>query len=230
MKFSLHYVLPILALIGTVYTSNDELTTEVTWDSYSLMVNGERVFIFSGEFHYERLPVPELCVDIFQKYKANGLNAVSIYFFWSYHSASKDVFDFQTSGKNVQRLLDTAKEAGLYVIARPGPYCNAETNAGGFALWTSDGSGGDYRTSDETYHQAWLPWMNEINAVLKANQITEGGPVILEQIENELQETVHEANNTLVVYMEQLENATRAAGIVIPFTSNEKGERYVIAW
>ena len=135
------------------------------------------------------------------------------------------MFDFENSGKNVQKVLDYAKQAGIYVIARPGPYCNAETNAGGFALWTSDGSGGKYRTSDEPYHQAWLPWMNEINAILKRNQITEGGPVILEQIENELQETTHSANNTLVINMEQIENATRDAGIIIPFSSNEKGER-----
>lgn len=52
-------------------------TTDVTWDKYSLFVNGERVFIFSGEFHYARLPVPELWLDVFQKLRANGFNAVS---------------------------------------------------------------------------------------------------------------------------------------------------------
>ncbi|KAF1349863.1 glycoside hydrolase superfamily [Delphinella strobiligena] len=206
----------------TSYATDDGLTTDVTW---SLLINGERVFIFSGEFHYARMPVPELWLDIFQKYKANGLNAVSIYFFWSYHSASKGIFGFETSGKNVQRVLDYAKEAGLYVIARPGPYCNAETNAGGLALWTTDGSGGDYRTNDETYHQAWLPWIQEIGAIIARNQITEGGPVILYQIENELQETTHSADNALVLYMEQIKQASRDAGIVVPFTSNEKGQR-----
>lgn len=60
----------------TSYATDDGLTTDVTWDQYSLLINGERVFIFSGEFHYERMPVPELWLDIFQKYKANGLNAV----------------------------------------------------------------------------------------------------------------------------------------------------------
>lgn len=118
-----------------------------------------------------------------------------------------------------------AKEEGLYVIARPGPYCNAETNGGGFALWGSDGSMGSLRTSDETYHQAWLPWINEIGAILAKNQITNGGPVILDQIENELQETTHSPTNTLVVYMEQIEKASRDAGIIVPFSSNEKGER-----
>lgn len=62
---------------------------------------------------------------------------------------NKDIYDFETSGKNVQRMLDYAKEAGLYVIARAGPYSNTETNGGGYALWGSDGSLGMLR-SDET--------------------------------------------------------------------------------
>lgn len=44
-------------------------------------------------------------------------------------------------------------------------------------------------------------------------------------MENELQETVHEANNTLVKYMEQLKKAYRDAGIVVPLMHNEKGMR-----
>ncbi|KAF2233323.1 glycoside hydrolase family 35 protein [Viridothelium virens] len=220
----------LLSLLGTttaVLATNDNYTDVVAWDPYSLMVNGKRVFIYSGEFHYPRLPVPELWMDVLQKFKANGLNAITVYFFWSYHSASRDVFDFTTSGKDIQRLFDMAKEVGMYVIARPGPYINGEANAGGFALWTSDGSGGKLRTSNDTYYQAWLPWVQEIGNILAKNQITEGGPVILNQIENELQETAYSANNTLVLYMEQIEQAFREAGIIIPFSSNEKGERSV---
>lgn len=98
-----------------------------------------------------------------------------MYFFWSYHSASKGVYDFKTSGKDIQRLFDYAKEAGIWVIARAGPYCNAETNAGGFALWGSDGSMGTLRTSDATYHQAWLPWVTNVGEILAANEVTKGG-------------------------------------------------------
>jgi beta-galactosidase GanA len=119
----------LLAFVLGCRATDDGLTTDVTWDEYSLSVKGERVFVFGGEFHYERLPNPELWRDVFQKYKANGLNAVSIYFFWSYHSAAKGNFDFKTPGKDVQRLFDIAKEEGLYVIARPGPYCNAEVRS-----------------------------------------------------------------------------------------------------
>lgn len=105
------------------------------------------------------------------------------------------------------------------------PYSNAETNGGGLALWGSDGSMGSLRTSDETYHQAWIPWVQKVGSIIAANQITNGGPVILTQVENELTETVHSADNTLVIYMEQLKKAFREAGIVVPFTHNEKGMR-----
>lgn len=93
------------------------------------------------------------------------------------------------------------------------------------ALWGSDGSMGNLRTSDEAYHQAWIPWLQKIGSIIAANQITNGGPVILNQVENELTESVHSADNTLVIYMEQLKTAFRDAGIVVPFTHNEKGMR-----
>ncbi|KAK8026573.1 (Trans)glycosidase [Apiospora marii] len=213
-------------LLGAAAATSNNLTDRVTWDS-------------SAEFHYQRLPVPELWPDIFQKFKANGFNTIryffddllaahtDVYFFWSYHSAAEGVYDFATPGKDVQRLFDCAKEAGLWVIARAGPYCNAETNGGGLALWGSDGSLGQIRTGDETYHQAWLPWITQIGRLIAANQITEGGPVILNQIENEYQQpgTPHDPDATQVTHMRQIEAAFRAAGVVVPFTHNEKGMR-----
>ena len=39
----------------------------VTWDEHSIMIRGERLFLFSGEFHPFRLPVPGLWLDVFQK-------------------------------------------------------------------------------------------------------------------------------------------------------------------
>jgi beta-galactosidase GanA len=218
-----------LCLSGLAFAADNNLTKLVTWDNYSLSIQNQRTFIFAGEFHYQRLPVPELWPDIFQKFRAQGLNTVSIYFFWSYHSPSPGVYDFDTGAKNVQRLLDAAKEAGLWVIARPGPYCNAESNAGGLALWTTDGAWGNYRTGDEKYYNAWLPWTKAIGEILRRNQITNGGPVVLVQIENELDQTVYQKNHTLVKYMEQLKHSFRESGIVVPFTHNEKGMRR-ISW
>ena len=132
MRFS-QLILGFLAVLLGVFATDNGLQTVVEWDNGSLQVNGERVIIMSGEFHYARLPVPELWLDIFHKFRANGMNTVSTYFFWSYHSASKGTYDFTTPGKDIQRLFDAAKEAGLYVIARPGPYMNAEVGADSYS-------------------------------------------------------------------------------------------------
>jgi beta-galactosidase len=67
----------LLGLLSLASATDNGKTTDVTWDHYSLTVKGERVFIFSGEFHYQRLPVPELWLDVFQKLRSNGFNAIS---------------------------------------------------------------------------------------------------------------------------------------------------------
>lgn len=54
----------------------------VTWDEHSIMVRGERILLYSGEFHPFRLPVPSLWLDIFQKIKAAGFSGVSFYADW----------------------------------------------------------------------------------------------------------------------------------------------------
>ncbi len=57
-------------------------TDLVQWDGYSLFVLGQRILLWSGEFHTWRLPVPDLWLDILQKTKALGMNAISIYVHW----------------------------------------------------------------------------------------------------------------------------------------------------
>lgn len=59
---------------------------QITFDRYSLLLDGRRQFVWSGEFHPFRLPSPGLWRDVLQKLKASGYTAVSIYFDWDYHS------------------------------------------------------------------------------------------------------------------------------------------------
>lgn len=86
------------------------------------MIYGERVFVFSGEFHPYRLPVPDLWLDVFQKVKALGFNVVSFYVHWALVEGepgtylANDVFAFEP-------FFAAAQEAGIYLIARPGPVC-----------------------------------------------------------------------------------------------------------
>src|SRR5260370_14577692 len=97
----------------------------VTYDGYSLMIDGKRTYVWSGEFHYSRLPSPGLWRDALQKMKAAGFNAASIYFDWAYHSPKPGAYDL-TGDRDVDKLLDIANQVGIYVIARPGPNITAE--------------------------------------------------------------------------------------------------------
>ena len=190
----------------------------VTYDGYSFMVDGKRTYIWSGEFHYFRLPSPSLWLDIFQKMKAAGFNATSLYFDWGYHSPAPGVYDFN-GVRNVDELLDMASQAGLYVIARPGPYINAEADGGGFPGWLST-TPGNTRTGDPAYLKYSDEWQTQIDRIIARHQITNGtGSVIAYQVENEY----YNGNAAGRAYMQHLENKARADGITVPLTGNNNG-------
>jgi beta-galactosidase GanA len=190
----------------------------ITWDAYSLMIDGQRTFIWSGEFHPFRLPSPSLWRDVLQKLKANGYNAVSIYFNWGYHSAQQGAYDF-TGVRDMDQVLSLAQEVGLYVIARPGPYINAETDGGGFPAWLATRAG-KARTDAAGYLSATDEWQSQIDAILARHQLTSGsGTVLLYQIENELAST----GTSQLNYLTHLRDKARADGITVPIFHNDKG-------
>ena len=193
-------------------------THTITYDQDSLMIDGRRAVIWSGEFEYWRLPSPSLWLDVLQKMKAEGYNAVTIYFDWAYHSPKPGVYDF-SGVRDVNRLLDMAAQAGLYVIARPGPYINAETSGGGLPGWLTT-QAGRARTDAPDYEAAADDWLHHIDAILRNHQLTNGtGTVILYQIENELAST----GSGEFDYMQNLYDTARADGITVPIFHNDKG-------
>lgn len=171
------------------------------------------MYLWSAEFHYWRLPSPDLWRDVLQKLKAAGYDATSIYFDWGYHSPKPGVYDF--SGiRDVDKLLDIASQVGIYVIARPGPYINAETDSGGFPGWLTTQKG-RARSSAPDYTAAYHEWLAHIDPIIARHQLTNGtGTVILYQVENEY------GSNTDAAYMEDLEHQIRADGITVPLTHN----------
>ncbi|MFZ1997130.1 MAG: beta-galactosidase, partial [Solirubrobacteraceae bacterium] len=193
-------------------------THAITYDQNSLLIDGRRTVIWSGELEYWRLPSPSLWPDILQKMKAEGYNAVTIYFDWAYHSPKPGVYDF-SGVRNVDKLLDMAAKAGLYVIARPGPYINAETSAGGLPGWLTT-QAGRARTNAPDYEAAADDWLHHIDAILRDHQLTDQtGTVILYQIENELASS----GSGEFAYMQHLYDTVRSDGITVPIFHNDKG-------
>jgi hypothetical protein len=193
-------------------------THKVTWDEHSLKVDGKRIVVWSGEMHPFRLPNPSLWRDVIQKMKAAGFNAVAFYFDWGYHSPAPGVYDF-SGVRNVERALQMAEEEGMYVIARTGPYVNAELSGGGFPGWMLRNRA-EARTDDPVYLAAVDEWMTRINAIVARHQLTNGGgTVIAYQLENEL----GKVEPKHVRQMEHLAKKARADGITVPFFHNAAG-------
>ncbi|RDA91222.1 hypothetical protein CP533_3404 [Ophiocordyceps camponoti-saundersi (nom. inval.)] len=192
----------------------------VTWDDQSLFIRGERVFMFSGEFHPFRLPVPSLYLDIFQKIRALGFNMVSFYVDWALLEGKPG--EFRAQGIfDLEPFFEAAKEAGIYLLARPGPYINAEVSGGGFPGWLQRISGvlrtdaGDFLSTTDNY-------MANICAIIAKHQITQGGPVVLFQPENEYSYgyKIPFPNGN---YMQYVIDQARKAGIVVPMINNDIG-------
>lgn len=84
------------------------------------MAHGERIMVFSEEYHPFRLPVPGLWLDIFQKVKALGFSAVSFYTDWALLEGEPGVYT--ASGIfALEPFFEAASQADIYLIARPGP-------------------------------------------------------------------------------------------------------------
>jgi beta-galactosidase GanA len=187
----------------------------VSYDHYSVIVGGKRVLLWAGEFDYYRLPSPSLWLDRLEEMKAAGFNAVSIYFNWDYHSSAPGVYNF-SGVRNINRLLNDAQQVGLYVIARPGPYINAESDAGGLAGWLASEPAGS-RTDDPQYLAAADQWLSEVDPIIAAHQVTRGGDVIMYQIENEYGYTDPDGE----AYLGNLEAQAHQDGIDVPTYTND---------
>ncbi|MEV6344372.1 beta-galactosidase [Actinoplanes sp. NPDC051851] len=211
---TLRRILLALALVisGGAVPAAAATVHRVGYDRYSLTVDGHRVLVQAAEFHYFRLPSPDLWRDVLEKEKAAGFNAVSVYFDWAFHSPAEGVYDF-TGVRDVDRLLRTAEQVGLYVIARPGPYINAETSGGGFPAWLKLVPG-RARSSAPGYTAAYRDWLGHLNPIIARHQVTRGGSVLLYNVENEY------AVNTDAAYMQDLQDVARAQGIDVPITTN----------
>lgn len=106
----------------------------ITWDEKSLFIRGERAMMYSGELHPFRVPVPSLYLDIFQKIKAMGFNMVSFYVDWGLLEGQPG--QFRADGIfDLKPFFDAATASGIYLLARPGPYINAEVSGGGYPGW-----------------------------------------------------------------------------------------------
>ena len=209
------------ATADITFPGNDGKPHKVTFDKNSFMVDGQRLNVWSGEIHYWRAPDVNSWRDLFQKMRANGYNAVSLYFFWGLHQSKEGgPFNFSKGTiKDLDLLLTMAQEEGLYVIARPGPYVNAEISMGGLPAWMTNYSGG-LRTTDPKVLAASKAWLHAFDQIASKHLVTKGGgSVLLYQVENELLSD----NAARGAFLKSLVSQVKSDGIDVPLFHNDYG-------
>jgi hypothetical protein len=185
----------------------------IRYDSECYTINGVDTFIFSLECPYPRCAREEWR-DRFVKIRQAGFNTIDTYVFWNYHEREKGQFDFS----ELEEFITLAKEFGFFLIVRPGPYVDAEFERGGFPGYVIA-----QRFPVRGMHPESLRtskhWYDNILPVIRRHQITEDGPIILMQVENEIDFTdVPEAEQR--EYIRFLANLAWDAGIQVPLISN----------
>ena len=131
----------------------------LTYKGNKFFLDGEEYTIISGAMHYFRIP-REYWHDRLLKLKECGFN-------------------------NLEAYIDIANELGLNVILRPGPYICAEWEMGGLPAWLLNYPNLTIRCNDELFISKVERYYNELLGRIVPKLSTNGGNIIMMQIENE---------------------------------------------
>eukprot|EP01084_Bolivina_argentea_P266160 451347_1 len=121
--------------------------------------------------------------------KADGLNHVQTYVFWNLHEPvynfnGTHIYNYEGRA-NITHYLEIAKEVGIFVNVRIGPFVAAEWRFGSLPPYLLHVKGLIFRG----YESQWMSYMKgfveEIATKIRPYLSKYGGPVILAQIENE---------------------------------------------
>ncbi|WP_343686328.1 beta-galactosidase family protein [Chryseobacterium gleum] len=187
------------------------------------LLNGKPFTIYSGEMHYPRVP-SAYWKHRLEMMKAMGLNTVTTYVFWNYHEEAPGKWNF-SGEKDLQKFIKTAQETGLYVIIRPGPYVCAEWEFGGYPWWLQKNKELEIRRDNKAFLEECWKYISQLAKQITPMQITNGGPVIMVQAENEFGSYVAQRKDIPLEehrkYSHKIKEMLLKSGISVPlFTSD----------
>lgn len=188
-------------------TAAARATFEIGRDAF--LLNGRPFVIRCGEIHAARVP-REYWRHRLQMAKAMGLNTVCAYLFWNQHEPREGVFDWSGTA-DIAEFCRLAQAEGLWVVLRPGPYACAEWEMGGLPWWLLRHEDIKLRSRDPRFLSAARRYLLEVGRQLAPLQVTQGGPILLVQAENEYGFFGRDAD-----YMGEIRQALLDAGFDVP--------------
>ncbi|GMK40649.1 beta-galactosidase [Paenibacillus sp. CCS19] len=156
----------------------------VQWTPNSVSIQGKSVILLSASLFYFRIP-RELWRERLAQVKAYGYNCIDVYFPWNYHELREGEWDFNGQ-RDVEAFLEAAREEGLWVIARPGPYICSEWDGGALPAYLLAKDGMRIRQNDPVFLMHVSRWFEQIMPILSRFQLGAAGSVIAIQLDNEL--------------------------------------------
>jgi beta-galactosidase len=183
-------------------------TSSITYTGRSFTIKGKPTWVFSGDVEYWRMP-RELWRDRLTRVKRAGYNSVTSYIAWNLHEPVQGQFHFEDN-LDLDAWLSLIDSLGMYAIVRAGPYICAEVDLGGFPPWLADVPNIKIRGTDAQYLAAVDSFYARVFPIIAKHQITNGGPVITVQLENEY----YPAGGA---YQTHLVDKAHALGMVVPY-------------
>ncbi|WP_369174562.1 beta-galactosidase [Streptomyces sp. R28] len=188
------------------------------------LLHGEPLRIISGAMHYFRIH-PDLWADRLRKARLMGLNSVETYVPWNLHQPDPDGPLVLDGFLDLPRYLRLARDEGLHVLLRPGPFICAEWDDGGLPAWLIADHDIRLRTSDPRFTGAIDRYLDALLPPLLPHMAAAGGPVIAVQVENE-----YGAYGDDSAYLKHLEQAFRSRGVEeLLFTCDQADPEHLAA-
>lgn len=188
--------------------SSVEITTS------GLILDGEEQVLLCASLFYFRMPREAWAARLAQV-AGSGYQVIDVYLPWNFHEMSPGEWDF-SGRRDVGAFLDMAHEAGLKVVARPGPYICSEWDGGALPAWLTLTEGLQVRQAEPTYLAEVGRWFDRVLPLLAERQHGRGGSVVAVQLENELDffDTTDRA-----AYITALRDMALGHGITVPLVA-----------
>ncbi|XP_021298184.1 beta-galactosidase 15-like [Herrania umbratica] len=191
--------------------------TNVTHDGRSLIIDGVHRVLISGSIHYPR-STAQMWPDLIRKAKEGGLDTIETYVFWNAHEPIRRQYDF-SGNLDLIRFIKTIQDEGLYAVLRIGPYVCAEWNYGGFPVWLHNLPGVSFRTKNDVFMNEMQNFTTLIVDMVKNENLfaSQGGPIILAQIENEFGNVMGPYGAGGKEYIQWCSNMAESLGVGVPW-------------
>ena len=109
------------------------------FDASGFFVDGQRRFWVSGESHYFRVPRSDWARRM-RIFRQAGGNCLATYVPWLIHEPTEGDIRFgDCPERDLRGFLETARDEGLMVLLRPGPYQYSELLYAGLPRWLIEG-------------------------------------------------------------------------------------------